>query len=175
MKCILLLHLLLSVVYSQSKIGDIFLCLDTHMNSQCMCMCIVYSLDSTELSVTISVDYIAAPGEDPGKLGPNEFTAGSILTLNCIVEGNSSAVTYTWSVRENPTPPPECRDCDRFIDTLPTTSTLQWTALRSFVAGTYTCTVNETVTPDSSNSADYIVTVVGKMMMCVLYMYCIII
>ena len=130
-----------------------------------MCMCIVYSLDSTGLNVTISVDYVAAPGEDPEKLGPNEFTAGSILTLNCIVEGNSSAVTYTWSLKGNPTPPPECRDCDRFIDTSSTTSTLQWRALRSFVAGTFTCTVSETGRPDSSNSSNYIVTVVGEMMM----------
>ena len=142
-------------------------------DGQCVATCIVYSHYSTELSVTISVDYIAAPGEDPRKLGPNEFTAGSILTLNCIVEGNSSAVTYSWSLRGNPTPPTECSDCDRFIDTLSnrSTSILQWGALRSFHAGTYTCTVSETGRPDSSKSGDYIVTVVGEMMMCVLYMY----
>ena len=168
MKCILLLHLLLSVVYSQGRIGAV-------STEWSVCMCIMFCHYSTELNVTISVDYIAAPGEDPGELGPNEFTAGSILTLKCIVEGNSSAVTYTWSLTGNPTPPTECDDCDNFINISSTTSTLQWRALRSFVAGTYTCTVSETGRPDSSNSSDYTVTVVGEMMMCVLYMYCIII
>ena len=130
---------------------------------------------STELSVTISVNYTAAPGEVPGKLGPNEFTPGSILSLNCIVEGTSRDVTYSWSVIGNPTPPTECRRCN--IDTSSTTSTLTvGIPLYSHFAGTYTCTstVNETSRPDSSNSGDYTVTVVGEMMMCVLYMYCII-
>ena len=127
---------------------------------------------STELNVTISVDYTAAPGEDPGKLGPNEFTAGSILSLNCIVDGNSGDVTYSWSVMGNPAPPPECRVCN--IDTSSTTSTLSvGRPLYSYLAGTYTCRVSETGRPDSSNSGDYIVNVVGEMMMCVLY--CIII
>ena len=132
-----------------------------------MCMCIVFSHYSTELKVTISVDYTAAPGEDPGKLGPNEFTAGSILSLYCIVEGNSGNVTYSWSVNGNPTLPAECRYCT--IDTSSTTSTLTvGRPLYSYHAGTYTCTVSETGRPDSSNSGDYIVTVVGEMMMCVL-------
>ena len=135
----------------------------------------VYCHYSTELNVTISVDYTAAPGEDPGEFGPNEFTAGSILSLNCIVEGNNSAVTYTWSVRGNPTTPPECGSrCN--IDTSSTSSTLHvGRPLFSHHAGTYTCTVSETGKPDSSNSDDYTVTVVGEMMMCVLYMYCTII
>ena len=129
---------------------------------------------STELNVTISVDYTAAPGEDPGELGPNEFTPGSILNLSCTVDGNSSAVTYSWSVMGNPTPPTECTSCR--IGTSSTTSTLTvGRPLYSFHGGTYTCTVSETGRPDSSNSGDYIVTVVGEMMMCVLYMYCIII
>ena len=129
---------------------------------------------STELNVTISVDYTAAPGEDPGELGRNEFTPGSVLSLNCIVEGTSGDVTYSWSVMGNLTPPTECHRCN--IDTSSTTSTLTvGRPLYSFHGGTYTCTVNETCRTDSSNSGDYIVTVVGEMMMCVLYMYCIII
>ena len=128
---------------------------------------------STELSVTININYTAAPGEDPGKLGANEFTAGSILFLNSIVEGNSGNVTYTWSVRGNPTTPTTCyRQCN--IDTSSTTSILRvGRPLYSHLAGTYTCTVSEAGRPDSSNSDDYTVTVVGEMMM--LYMYCIII
>ena len=130
-------------------------------------MYIVFSHYSTELSVTISIEYTATPGEDPGKLGPNEFTAGSLLSLNCIVEGASGDVTYSWSVMRNPTPPPVCGDCD--IDTSSTTPTLPvGRPLHSHHAGTYTCTVNETGRPDSSNSGDYIVTVVGEMMICVL-------
>ena len=129
--------------------------------------CILYC--STELSVIISIDYTAAPGEDRGKLGPNEFTAGSILSLNCIVEGASGDVAYTWSVRGNPTTPTDCyRQCN--IDTSSTTSTLLvGRPLYSHHAGTYTCTVSET---GSSNSEDYTVTVVGEMM-CEMYMYCI--
>ena len=136
-----------------------------------MCKCIVYSHYSTELNVTISVDYTVAPGEDPGELGPNEFTAGSILTLNCIVEGNSSAVTYTWSVMGNPTPPSQCDKCH--IDTSSTTSRLTvGRPLYSHLAGIYTCTVSETGRPDSNSSVDYIVTVVGEMMMMYMHVYC---
>ena len=40
---------------------------------------------SIELNVTISAVYTPAPGEDPEKWCPNEFTAGSALTLNCTV------------------------------------------------------------------------------------------
>ena len=129
-----------------------------------MCMCIVFSHYSTELSVTISVDYTAAPGEDPGELGTNEFTAGSLLSLNCIVEGTSGDVTYSWSVMGNPTPPTEC-GIPCIIDTSSTASTLTvGRPLYSYHAGIYTCTVNETGRPDSSNSGDYIVTVVGEIM-----------
>ena len=132
-----------------------------------MCMCIVFSHYSTELSVIISIEYTATPGEDPGKLGPNEFTAGSLLSVNCIVEGASGDVTYSWSVMGNPTRPPVCGDCG--IDTSSTTSTLTvGRPLHTYQAGTYTCTVSETGRPDSSNSGDYIVTVVGEMMICVL-------
>ena len=88
------------------------------------------------MNITISLDYTAAPGEDPGKLGPNEFTAGSILSLNCILDGNGGDVAYTWSVMGNPAPPPECRVCN--IDTLSTTSTLTvGRPLYSHHAGTY--------------------------------------
>ena len=126
-----------------------------------MCMCIVFSQYST---VTISEGYTAAPGEGPGKLGPNEFTAGSLLSLNCIVEGTSGDVTYSWSVMGNPTPPPECTSCT--IDTSSTISTLTvGRPLYSYHTGTSIHAVNET---GRINSGDYIVTVVCEMMMCVL-------
>ena len=48
----------------------------------------------TGLKVTIRPDYRPAPGEDPGELGPNEFTTGSVLSLNCDVQGYSSNLTY---------------------------------------------------------------------------------
>ena len=53
---------------------------------------------STELKVTIRPDYRPAPGEDPGELGPNEFTAGSVFSLNCDVQGNSGSVNFEWIV-----------------------------------------------------------------------------
>ena len=110
--------------------------------------------------MTISADYTAAPGEDPGKLGPNEFTACSALSLNCIVQGASGGLTYTWSVMGNP-PTPGCTGCN--IDTSSTTSTLTvGSPLYSYRAGVYTCTVSESGRPDSDNSDDFTVRVVGK-------------
>ena len=116
-----------------------------------------------ELNTTISRVYTAAPGEDPGNLGSNEFTAGSVLFLNCIVQGASGSLTYTWSVMENPPTPPECTSCD--IDTSSTTSALSLgRPLYSYYAGIYTCTVSESGRPDSDNSDDFTVRVVGKEM-----------
>ena len=117
---------------------------------------------SIELIVTISAVYTPAPGEDPEKLGPNEFTAGSALTLNCIVKGHSGALTYAWSVAGNPSTP-GCTRCN--IDSANTpTLALGHPALNSYFAGVYTCTVSESGRPDSGNSDDYTVTIVGKLM-----------
>ena len=114
-----------------------------------------------ELNVTISADYNPAPGEVPGELGANEFTAGSELTLNCIVLGNSGDLTYEWSVPATTT---GCTEC--VIDTpSPPTSTLTLgkPALFSYYAGVYTCTVTESGRPESSGNNDtFTVTVVGK-------------
>ena len=100
----------------------------------------------------------AASGEE---LGSNEFTAGRVLSLNCIVQGNSSEdLTYTWSVKGNPDTP-GCNVCG--IDTSSTTSTLTvGRPLTSFFAGIYTCTVSESGRSDSDNSDDFNVTVVGN-------------
>ena len=120
---------------------------------------------SIELNVTISADYNPALEEVPGELGPNKFTAGSELTLNCIVHGNSGDLTYVWSVRDNP----DTTGCSKcvIIDTSspPTTSTLTLgqPALFSYYAGIYTCTVTESGKPESSgNNDNFIVAVVGK-------------
>ena len=116
---------------------------------------------SAELKVTIRPDYRPAPGEDPGELGPNEFTAGSVLSLNCDVQGNSGSVTYEWSVTGNPDTP-GCASCD-----IPSSSTstlrLAQFALTSYFAGDYTCTVSESDRPDSGNSDTFTVKVVGEM------------
>ena len=110
--------------------------------------------------MTTSADYTAAPGEDPGELSPNEFTAGSVLSLNCRVQGNNGNLTYTWSVMENPDAP-GCTSC--VIDTSSTTSTLTvGSPLTSYYAGIYTCTVSESGRLDSVNSDDFTVVVVGK-------------
>ena len=114
---------------------------------------------STELEVTIRPDYRPAPGEDPGELGPNEFTAGSVLSLNCDVQRNSSSVTYSWSVTGNPDTP-GCTACD-----IPSSSTstlrLAQAALTSYFAGDYTCTVSESGRPASGTSNTFTVRVVG--------------
>ena len=102
------------------------------------------------MNVTVSANYTAAPGEDPDiDLSPNEFTAGSILSLKCAVQGNISGnLTYTWS------------SCSLSPDVA--TLRLAQPALNSYHAGIYTCTVSESGRPDSGNSDDFNVTVVGK-------------
>ena len=111
--------------------------------------------------MTITPNYISVPGEDPGELGPNEFTAGSVLSLTCMVQGASGDLTYSWSVAGNPDTPPDC-GCN--IDTTPTTPmTLEvGPVLQSFRAGTYTCIASETGRPSSESSEDFLVVVVGK-------------
>ena len=117
-----------------------------------------------EVNVTISADYNPAPGEVPGELGPNKFTAGSELTLNCIVHGNSGALTYVWSVMGNPDTT-DCDDCVIIDTSSPTTSTLSLgqPALYSYFAGIYTCTVTESDGPEGSrNTENFTVAVVGN-------------
>ena len=116
---------------------------------------------SSELNVTIIPDYISAPGEDPGELGPNEFTAGAVLSLTCMAQGASGDLTYSWSVAGTPDTPSGC-GCD--IDTTPTIPmTLEvGPLLQSFRAGTYTCTVSETDRSSSGSSDDFTVVVVGE-------------
>ena len=111
--------------------------------------------------MTVSANYTTAPGEDPDDLGPNEFTAGSILILNCTVLGNSGTLTYEWSMTENPNTS-DCHSCT-VIGTQPHSSTLRLAkeALNSYHAGIYTCTVSET---GRDNNDDFNVTVVGVFM-----------
>ena len=116
----------------------------------------------TELNVTVSALYQPAPGEVPGELGPNQFTAGSDLTLNCSVEGNSGALNYVWSLTGNPSTPSGCTSC--VIDTSSTTFTLVVgrPELFSYYAGNYTCTVSESGRLNSGNSHTFPVSVVGE-------------
>ena len=117
-------------------------------------------ISSSELNVTIIPNYISVPGEDPGELGPNEFTAGAVLNLTCMAQGASEGLTYSWSVAGTPVPP---SDCTCSIDTTPTIPTLEvGPLLQSFRAGTYTCTVSETGEPSSGSSDDFTVVVVGE-------------
>ena len=108
--------------------------------------------------MTISPVYIPATSGE--KLGPNEFTAGSILTLNCAAQGHSGGLTYAWSVTDNPDTP-GCTGCDIDLSTTPVL-TLQNPALYSYFSGIYTCTVSESGRPLSVNSDDFNVTVVGE-------------
>lgn len=105
----------------------------------------------------ISADYTAAPGDDATKLGPNEFTAGSILFFNCIVEPCTSDLTYSWSVTVNPETP-DCKHGGCEIDTSSTTPILRqgYFPLSSYHAGVYTCVVRK------KGSASFSVRVVGK-------------
>ena len=114
--------------------------------------------------MTISANYIPAPRDKPEELGPNEFSAGSVLSLTCIVEGNSGGLTYTWSVIGNPSTP-GCTGCS--IDSSITSTLDLRRPLYSYYAGNYTCTVSESGRPDSDNRDDFPVRVVGKRM-CVL-------
>ncbi|CAI8039192.1 Hemicentin-2, partial [Geodia barretti] len=116
---------------------------------------------TVKLNVTVSALYEPAPGEVPGELGPNQFTAGSNLTLNCSVEGHSGALIYMWSLTGNPTTPSGCGSCN--INTSSTTSTLVvgGPELYSYYAGDYTCTVDEIGRSNSGNSHTFPVNVVG--------------
>ena len=113
--------------------------------------------------MTVSAVYRPAPGEAPGELGPNKFTAGSRLSLNCLVLGNSGVVSYSWSVSGNPSTT-GCTGCDIDIPSPPTTSTLTVgkPQLYSYYAGVYRCTASEDGSFGSVNSANFTVNVVGK-------------
>ena len=74
-----------------------------------------------ELNVTVGADYTAAPEEDPGELGPNEFTAGSTLLLNCVVQGHSGDLVYNWSITGSPDTSDCSNNCHRVVSTATTT------------------------------------------------------
>ena len=113
--------------------------------------------------MTVREVYRPAPGEAPGELGPNEFTAGSELTLNCLVLGNSGVVSYSWSVSGNPSTPGCINNgCDIDLSSTTSTLTVGKPPLYSYYAGIYTCTASETGRFDSGNSYGFNVTVVGK-------------
>ena len=118
-------------------------------------------LSSSELNVTIIPNYTSVPGDDPGELGPNEFTAGAVLILTCMAQGTSGGLTYSWSVAGNPDTPSDCTCNIITTPTIPMTLEVG-PLLQSHRAGTYTCTVSETDRPSSCSSDDFIVVVVGE-------------
>ena len=115
------------------------------------------------MKVTVSAVYTPVPGEDSNDLGPNEFTAGTDLKLNCTVEGNRNDLKYMWSVKNITTRPESCTGCN--IDTSSSISTLivGKPPLYSYYADVYVCTVNETSRPLSTNQDEFSVNVVGKL------------
>ena len=114
-----------------------------------------------ELNVTVTADYTAVPEEDPGELGPNEFTAGSALFLHCTVQGNSGDLVYNWSITGNPDTP-DCSNCHTVVSTATTTLQVGHPALSSYNAGIYTCTVSESGRHESRSSGMLAVKVIGK-------------
>ena len=111
--------------------------------------------------MTVSAVYRPAPGEVPGELGPNKFTAGSELTLNCLALGNSGEVTYRWFVSGNPSTPGCINNgCDIDLSSTTSTLTVEKPPLYSYYTGVYTCTASE----DGSfgSGTNFTVNVVGK-------------
>lgn len=116
-----------------------------------------------ELKVTVIVDYTPAQSETPEKLGPNEFTAGSHLTLICVVRGhsNSDNLRYHWSVAGSPSTP-GCTACSNVIPSATHRVVYHW-KLYSWLSGNYSCSAREINKPEVySNSFIFIVKVVGK-------------
>ena len=103
--------------------------------------------------------YNPEPGVDPNQLGPNEFTAGSVLTLNCTLGGGSGDTDqhYEWSMTRNDGSQ-SCPSCTESV-----TSSMLTLILYSYTAGNYTC-----ATSDWATSENFTVTVVGELKMCVL-------
>ena len=121
--------------------------------------------------MTVSAIHRPVPGEAPGELGPNNFTAGSDLTLKCSVEGHSGGLGYNWSVNSNPsTPGCAAGRCD--IDTMSnmavmsigssSTLVVGTFSLYSYYAGNYTCTASEDGRSASENSDVFLVKVFGE-------------
>ena len=114
---------------------------------------------NAELNVTVNADYRPAPGQ----LGPNQFKAGSKLTLNCLAQGNSGELSYYWSLNGNPSTPGCINNgCDIDLSSTTSTLTVGKPPLYSYYAGVYKCTASEAGRFDSGNSANFTVTVVGK-------------
>ena len=109
--------------------------------------------------MTVTADYSPAGGEE--ELGPNQFTAGSLLSLICSVQGATGPVSYSWSVRDNPSTP-DCTWCDIDASSTEPTLTVGRPHLLSYYAGVYTCTVSDAGRSASINSEDFTVTVVGE-------------
>ena len=101
---------------------------------------------SPSLSLPTGPDAVIIPvytpvnGENPDKLGPNEFTAGGILILNCSLDTLSNGLTYTWSMA----PHHDCTNCH--TDLSSKTSQTLTVLLYPQYTGNYTCSINGSLT-----------------------------
>lgn len=94
-------------------------------------------------------------------MGPDEFTAGTTLSLDCSVMGNTLSVTYQWTRVYNFTPM-SCSNCNETkIST--THSQTVGKPLYSYHAGVYTCIASEDGKPDSTNNGSFTIKVVGEL------------
>ena len=98
------------------------------------------SLPTGPGAVIIPVYTGPVQGENPDKLGPNEFTAGGILTLNCSLDTLSNGLTYTWSM----VPHHDCTNCH--TDLSSKTSQTLTVLLYPQYTGSYTCSINGSLT-----------------------------
>ena len=107
-----------------------------------------------ELNAIISADYTPVPGEDPEKLGDNEFTAGSTLILKCTIEKSTEDMNnnYQWSITRTSSSV-GCTKCTN------PTLIVGGPPLYSISAGSYRCIINSTLT-----SRPFIVSVAGECM-----------
>ena len=121
------------------------------------------SLSLPELNVSIRAVYNPAPGDDAELLGPNTFTAGSDLKLQCVVMGNSNNLLYSWSVNQTFVPFCPNDNCDINITSTMSKLRVGKPELLSYYAGNYSCTVRENDGPESQNSHDFTVNVVGEL------------
>ena len=102
------------------------------------------------VNVTIIVDYMPPPDFNGG---PNEYRAGSTVTLTClrlVEEGGGTETEYNWTST--------CSSC--FV-TNQTAQTISRAALRSIDSGSHTCNATNPFTGESGN-ATIEINVVGE-------------
>ena len=126
-----------------------------------------------ELNVKIRAVYNPAPGDNAEGFGPNTFTAGSNLELQCIVMGNSGDLQYNWSVNPNFVPSCPTKGCKINVTSNPPFKlTVGKPQLQSYYSGNYSCTAHETDRPESQNNHNFTVKVVGELVNINIFLHC---